>query len=165
MRLIIRVGLQSRAVYIFYFFTLSKGRDDAKSFLGYVLSTKLSFRIQFSLASIAYPSKQELWWTEGSCSGVNIITRVAKNTKHANAQKYLRGLGNLCSSVAYNQGRLTLIFNTISCSLQSKAAYYQHIVMYRFKMKNTQISQLKNSKTPDDLNTLITSSVQLTHFR
>jgi len=29
--------------YIFYFFTLSKGIDDAQSFLGYVLSTKLFF--------------------------------------------------------------------------------------------------------------------------
>jgi len=35
---------------------------------------------------------------------------------------HLRGLDNLCSSAVYNQGQLTLILNTISCGLQSKAA-------------------------------------------
>jgi len=35
---------------------------------------------------------------------------------------HLRGLGNLCSSAVYDQGQLTLIFNTISWGLQSKAA-------------------------------------------
>jgi len=35
---------------------------------------------------------------------------------------HLRCLGNLCSSAVYNQGQLTLIFNTISCGLQSKVA-------------------------------------------
>jgi len=36
---------------------------------------------------------------------------------------HLRGLGNLCSSAVYNQGQLTsIIINTISCDLQSKAA-------------------------------------------
>jgi len=48
------------AAYIFYFFTLSKGIDDAQS-LGYVLSTKLFFRIRFSSASRAHPSQEELW--------------------------------------------------------------------------------------------------------
>jgi len=38
---IISCGLQSRAVYIFYFFTLLKGTGDAKSSLGYVVSSKL----------------------------------------------------------------------------------------------------------------------------
>jgi len=38
-------------------------------FLGYVLSTKLSFRILFSSASCAHSSQEALWWTEGSCSG------------------------------------------------------------------------------------------------
>jgi len=47
----------------------------------------------------------------------------------------LRGLGNLRSSAVYNQGQLTLIFNTISCDLQSKAAYIRvfigmHIIDY-----------------------------------
>jgi len=42
-----------------FFFTLSKGVDDAKPFLGYVLSTKLSFHILFSSASLAK--------TQGSC--------------------------------------------------------------------------------------------------
>jgi len=35
-------SLTSKASYIF-FFTLSKGLDDAQSFLGYVLLTKLPF--------------------------------------------------------------------------------------------------------------------------
>jgi len=36
---------------------------------------------------------------------------------------HVRGLGNLCSSAVYNQGQLTsMIINTISCGLQSKAA-------------------------------------------
>jgi len=35
---------------------------------------------------------------------------------------HFRGLGNLCSSAVYNQGQLTLIFNTVSCGLQSKAS-------------------------------------------
>ena len=35
---------------------------------------------------------------------------------------HLRGLGNLCSIAVYNKKQLTLIFNTISCGLQSKAA-------------------------------------------
>ena len=34
----------------------------------------------------------------------------------------IRDLDNLCLSAVYNQGQLTLIFNTISCGLQSKAA-------------------------------------------
>jgi len=29
------------------------------------------------------------------------------NPKHATMRKYLRGLGNLCSNAAHNQGRLT----------------------------------------------------------
>jgi len=52
---VISCGLQSRAAYIFYFFTLSKGLDDALSFLHHVLSTKLFFRIRFSSASRAHP--------------------------------------------------------------------------------------------------------------
>jgi len=62
----------------FYFFTLwGEGIDNAQSFLGYVLSTKLSFRILSSCASRAHPSQEEIWSTQGSCIGVNIITRVA----------------------------------------------------------------------------------------
>jgi len=55
MRLTIKGGLY------FLFFALSKGMDDAQSFLGYVLSTKLFFRIQFSSASRAHPSQEGLW--------------------------------------------------------------------------------------------------------
>jgi len=43
-----------------YFFTLSKGIYDAQSFLGYVLSTKLSFRILFPLTSCAHPSQESM---------------------------------------------------------------------------------------------------------
>ena len=50
--------------------------DDAQSFLRYVFSTTLSFRILLSSASHAHPSQEWLWWTEGSCSGVSIITRI-----------------------------------------------------------------------------------------
>ena len=60
---------------------------------------------------------------QGSCrSDVNIITRVVRNRKRANARKYLRGFGDLCSSVACNQGPVTLIFNTTTCRLQPRAA-------------------------------------------
>jgi len=99
------------AAYIFYFFSLSKGIDDTQSFLGYVWSTKLSFHILFSSASRAHPSQEGFWWTEGSCSGLSIITRgqgCQWNAKRASTRKYLRGFGNLCSSAAYNQGWLTL---------------------------------------------------------
>ena len=39
------------------FFTLSKGIDDAQSFLGYVSSNKFFFRIRFSSATRAHPSQ------------------------------------------------------------------------------------------------------------
>jgi len=47
------------------------------------------------------------------------------NAKRASTRKYLRGWGNLCSSADYNEGQLTLMFNTISCSLQPRAANNQ----------------------------------------
>jgi len=37
----------------------------------------LFFRILFSSASRAHFVTRGLWWTEGSCSGESIITRVA----------------------------------------------------------------------------------------
>jgi len=46
--------LTIRAAYNFYFFTLTKGIDDAQSFLGYVLSTEHFFRIRFSSVSRAH---------------------------------------------------------------------------------------------------------------
>ena len=52
---------QGRLTFL-YFFTLSKGMDDAQPFLGKVLSTKLSFRILLSSASRAHPSQVGLWW-------------------------------------------------------------------------------------------------------
>ena len=60
-----------------YFLALLKGIDDAQSFLEYVLSTKVSFHVRFSSASRAHPSQGGLWWTQESCSGVSITTRVA----------------------------------------------------------------------------------------
>jgi len=109
------------AAYNFYLFTLSKAIGDAQSFLDYVLLTKLSFCILFSLASRAHPSQERLRWTEGSCSGVSIITRVANKTRNVLARECIsesKTKVTRCSSAPYNQGRLTLIFNTISCGLQ-----------------------------------------------
>jgi len=95
-----------------HFYTLSKGLDDAKPFLGYVLSIKLSFLFIFSFYSLQHhvhiPSQEELWWTEGSFSGVSIITRVIKNAKRASKRMDVRSLGNLYLSAAYNRGRLTI---------------------------------------------------------
>jgi len=45
---------------MFYFFTLSKGLDDALSFFGCVLSNKLFFGIPFASASRAHPSQEGL---------------------------------------------------------------------------------------------------------
>jgi len=46
----------------FYFFTLSKGTDGAQSFLGHVLSTKLSpFYSLLQSASRAHPSQERIW--------------------------------------------------------------------------------------------------------
>jgi len=62
-----------RTAYIFYFLTLSKGIGDAQSFLGYVLPTRVSFRIRFSCTSVT----GGIWWTEASCGSGSIIdTRV-----------------------------------------------------------------------------------------
>ena len=44
---IIACGLETRAAYIFCFFTSSKGIVDAQLFIGYILSTKLSFTFDF----------------------------------------------------------------------------------------------------------------------
>ena len=76
-----QIELRSRAAYIL-FSGLSKGLNDAQSFLGYFLSTK--HFLHSSVLSITCTSvTRRLWWTEGSCSGVNIITRVAQNAKRA----------------------------------------------------------------------------------
>jgi len=45
----------------FILFTLSKVTDDAQSFHGYILSTKLFFLIRFSSASRAHPPQEGLW--------------------------------------------------------------------------------------------------------
>jgi len=45
----------------FLFFSLSKSMNNAQSFLGYVFSTKLLFRLRFSSASRAHPSQEGLW--------------------------------------------------------------------------------------------------------
>jgi len=51
------------------------GLDDAQSFLGYVLFTKLSFRILFLLFSITCTLRHRRDYVESN--GVSIITRVA----------------------------------------------------------------------------------------
>jgi len=53
------VRLTTRGGFLFCFFTLSKGIDVAQSFLGYVLSTKLFFRILFSSASRAIRHRRD----------------------------------------------------------------------------------------------------------
>jgi len=76
---IILCGLQSRAAYIVFFFILSKSSRYVQFFLGYVLLTKLFFHILFSSAPRAQPSQKGLRWTEGSCCGASIITRVTND--------------------------------------------------------------------------------------
>jgi len=66
-------------------------------------STKLPFYILFSSASRAHPSQDELWWTEGSCSGKASSPGLPQMWKRALTRKYLRGLGNLRSSASYNR--------------------------------------------------------------
>ena len=102
---IISCGLRSRVAYIFLnliersqFTTFT---CDAQPFLGYVLPTKLF--LNYLLFSIT-PSQERLWWIEGNCGGVNVITRVGKNTKRASMQNYVRGVVNLYLSAAYDQG-------------------------------------------------------------
>jgi len=63
-RLTIKCGLH-------FFFTLSKDLDGVQLFLGYVSSTKPSFRILFSSLSRVHSSKERLWWTEGSWLPIN----------------------------------------------------------------------------------------------
>jgi len=86
--------------YIIYFFTLLKGTDDTQPFLGYILSTKLSFHIIFSSASHAHPSQKGLWWTEGRSSGVSIIMRVANDMQNVLVHEGFSGTGNLRSGAA-----------------------------------------------------------------
>jgi len=57
----LHAGYNQGRLTCFNFFTLSKGIDDAQSFLGYVLSTKFFFCIRFSSASHAHPSQGGLW--------------------------------------------------------------------------------------------------------
>jgi len=89
---LIKGGLQSKAAGSFHFCTLPKGIEYSQSCLGYVLLTKLSFRILFSSASRAHPSPEGLWWTDYRCSVANIITRAVKNAKRADLWKCPRGL-------------------------------------------------------------------------
>jgi len=50
------------------------------SFLGYVLSTKLFFRIRFVQHDV-HIRQEELWQTEGSCSDVSIINTGVANLR------------------------------------------------------------------------------------
>ena len=82
--------------------------------------SSVSHAILFGITS----SQEGLWRTEGSYSSHSqaSLPGLPTNAKRASTRKYLRCLGDLCSSGAYNQGRLTLNFDTISCGLLSRAA-------------------------------------------
>ena len=119
---IISCGLQSRAAYIFYSFTLSQDINDAQSFLGKFCRPNYYSAFDFlqhhvhirhkrgydKKTTVVVVQQQHQWY--------------GKRTSTRTSRMHLRGFGNLCSSTVYNQGQLTLIFNTISCGLQSKAA-------------------------------------------
>jgi len=62
----------------------------------------------FHSASHAHPSQEGLWWTEDSCGGVNIITRVAKNVKRATVV-----------SKSMSESQVTYV----KCDLQSRARF------------------------------------------
>ena len=125
MRLIIKGSLH------FNIFTSLKGRPaDDQSFFGCVLSTKLSFCIFFllSITCTFVTGGRLLWWTEGT-SGL------PTNAKRASTRKYLKGSGNLSSSAAYNQERLTLLLQHHFCGFQSRAVNNQiKTVLICFKM-------------------------------
>jgi len=82
----------------FFFFTLSKGIDDAQSFLVCNLSTKLSLCILFSYESCAHSVTAGIMMNRRQLEWWNVTTRVRNNAKRASTRKYLKGLGNLCSS-------------------------------------------------------------------
>jgi len=65
------------------------------------------------------------------------------NAKCASTRKCLKGLGNLRSSAVYNQGRLTLFFDTIPCGLQSRVANNRINTVFRKKRQ-------KNARLMDD---------------
>jgi len=71
------------------------------------------------------------------------------------SRMHLRGLGSLCSSAVCNQGKPTLIFNTISCGLQSQAANNRviprHIIDYRKKQTRTLRMSENINFTNDDV--------------
>jgi len=77
------------------------------SFLGYVLSTKLPFRILCSSESRAHPSKD---YDEQKAV---VKHHYQGCQKRGSMLKYLGG------EMAYVQVRLTLIFSTVSCGLKS----------------------------------------------
>jgi len=70
----------------------------------------------------------------------------------------LRGLGNLCSSAVYNQGQITLIFNTISCGLQS-SEYGRHISTTG-KSKREHFESAKTNFTNDDIMKYVMGALQ-----
>jgi len=107
----------------FYFFTLSWGIDHAQSFLATFCraNSLLAHSIIFSITCTSVTrgimmNRRQLY--------IISYQDCQLNTKRTSIQKYLRGLGNLCSCAAHNQVRLTLIFNTISCSRQSSKIWY-----------------------------------------
>ena len=56
-----------------------------------------------SSASRAHPSQEGLWQTEDNCSGESSLTGLQIEHEACYTRKYLRGLGNVRWSPAYNQ--------------------------------------------------------------
>ena len=72
-------SLQPRAACTSVSLPLSKGLDDAQSFLCYVLSTKFSFRILFSITCTLRHRRD---YDESSCRRVSMITEVANYARN-----------------------------------------------------------------------------------
>jgi len=75
-----------------------------------------------------------------------------------------RGLGNLCSSAVYNQGQLTLIFDTIAFGLPSKAAKNRVNTAGTYsttgKSKRERCESAKTNFTNDDVMKYVIGALQ-----
>jgi len=82
----ISCGSKSRAAYsqgrlTSFFFTLSKDLRWRSAFPWLVFRPNSLLAFSSLQHHMHIPSQEGLWWTEGSCNDVNIITKVAKNAK------------------------------------------------------------------------------------
>ena len=131
---IIACGLQTRAAYIFCFFTSSKRIDDAQLFIGYILSTKLSSHsIFFSITCTLrhkrdYDEQKAVVVVKHHCQGCQLTG----THEYANASQRLRQPMFKCGL----QSMATYINYTISCALQS-SEFGKHIIHYRKKQTRT----------------------------